>query len=374
MKILYVSTLISTIDSFLVSHIETIRENGHLVDIAGQFNLDISNKLKSISRKIFNVPLQRFPFSPKNIYAFKLLYRIIKQEKYDIVHLHTPVASVIGRLACFISKTKCFYTAHGFHFYKGASLINWLFFFPIEFIMSFITDTIITINKEDYEFAKKYFHSNHIDYIPGVGIDLEKFTNTKIDKTTKKKELNIPDNCKLILSVGELNSNKNHQVVLKALAKINNKNIHYAICGAGILEKELKKLAKELDINDNFHLLGQRKDIPEILKCADIFVFPTLREGLGLAAIEALASGLPLIIADNRGSREFAIDKINSYVIEPNDVESIKNRIVDLLNNNEIRKKFILNSRKTIDRFSVKNVSKKIKEIYKLNKCNPKED
>ena len=370
MKILYISTIISTIDCFLVQHIKALSQNGHIIDIASQIDSEISYELKSITRNIFNLPLQRFPFSIKNIYSLKKLYGILKHEKYEVVHVHTPVASVIGRLACFFTKTRCFYTAHGFHFFSGAPKINWLLYFPIELLMSYLTDTIITINEEDCEFAKNYLHARYVDCIPGVGLNIEKYANVKINKVVKKKELGFSEDSIILLSVGELNTNKNHQVVLKALAKINNKQLHYAICGEGNLKTNLINLAKELKINNQFHLLGYRKDIPEILKCADIFIFPSLREGLGLAALEALASGLPLIIADNRGSREFAINNYNSYVVEPTNVESYKNSIISLLNNKEIRNKFKTNSIKTLEKFAENNVCKKIINFYSFEENN----
>ncbi len=200
-------------------------------------------------------------------------------------------------------------------------------------MLSFVTDTLITINKEDYEFAKKYLHARRIEYVPGVGIDVEKFANTKINKKAKRRELGIPENCKLLLSVGELNKNKNHQLVLKALAQIDDKNIHYAICGKGELQDYLLSLAKELKVSDRFHLLGRRDDIPEILKCADVFVHPSLREGLPVSLMEAMASGLPCVVSDIRGCRDLIENGVNGYLCDNNDLSSFYNRIKEFLSN-----------------------------------------
>lgn len=316
MKILYLSTTIGTINAFLVPHIKILIEKGHSVDSIGNFTSPISDELRNITRKIYNLPLQRTPFSFKNLFALKKLIKIIKENKYDVVHVHTPIASVIGRIACFFTKTKCFYTAHGFHFYKGAPPLNWLLYFPVEWILSFVTDTLITINKEDYEFAKNHLHAKRTEYIPGVGINIEKFANVKVDIKAKRKELGIPENCKLILSVGELNKNKNHQVVLKALAELKDTNIHYAICGKGELRNYLLDLARSLNVSERFHLLGIREDIAEILKCGDIFVHPSLREGLPVALMEAMASGLPCIASKIRGNIDLIQDNVNGFIAE----------------------------------------------------------
>ena len=203
---------------------------------------------------------------------------------------------------------KVIYTAHGFHFYKGAPKKNWILYYPIEKLCSRWTDVLITINKEDYELAKTKLKTKKIEYLPGVGLNIKQFTDCKIDKEQKRKELNLPNEAFVVLSVGELNENKNHKVVIEALAQLNNSSIHYVIAGVGEKKDSLILLAKEVGVN--LHVLGFREDVCEIYKASDVFVFPSFREGLGLAAIEALASGLPLICSDNRGTREYQFDGV----------------------------------------------------------------
>ena len=364
MKILYLSTIIGTINSFFIPHIKVLQENDHIVDIAGNITSTLSTKLKSVVKTIWNLPLERNPLSFNNLTALRKLIKIIKLNKYDIVHVHTPVASVIGRLGCIITKTKCFYTAHGFHFYKGAPLLNWLIYFPIEWFLSFFTDTIICINKEDFELAKKYFHANKTEYIPGVGINIDKFANVKIDREQKRKELGIPNNCKLLLSVGELNNNKNHQVVLKALAELKNSNIHYAICGNGNLYNYLLNLAKHLNVDKQFHLLGSRSDVPEVLKCADIFIHPSLREGLPVSVMEAMASGLPCIVSNIRGNVDLIQNKVNGFIANDYLPTTYAKLIIELL---EDKAKKGLSSSQIIEfskKFGIENVVSLISKLY----------
>ena len=208
---------------------------------------------------------------------------MINENKYAFIHCHNPISGIISRLAAKKSNTKIIYTAHGFHFYKGAPVKNWILFYPIEKLCSLYTDVLITINKEDYKLAKNKFYARKIVYIPGIGIDISKFQNVQINKDELKKELGLPKEGFILLSVGELNKNKNHSVVIKALSELGRKDIHYIIAGVGSLKNELEKLAIEKNIEDQVHFLGYRTDIDKIYQIADVFVFPSYREGLSVA-------------------------------------------------------------------------------------------
>ena len=194
---------------------------------------------------------------------------------------------------------KSIYTAHGFHFFKGAPLKNWFLFYPVEWFFSWFTDVLITINKEDYTRATKHFHAKKIEYVPGVGVDVKSFSKCNVSKQEKRKELGIPENAFVFVSVGELNDNKNHRTIIEALAKINDKKVVYALCGIGNLLDELKNICIELGVEDRVFFLGFRKDIKEILYASDVFVFPSLFEALPIAPIEAQAAKLPCLISDS---------------------------------------------------------------------------
>lgn len=174
-----------------------------------------------------------------------------------------------------------------FIFFKGAPLKNWLFYYPVEKYLSRYTDILITINQEDYERAKRKFKAKQIEYVPGVGIDINKFQNIAVDGERKRADLGIYKDAYVMVSVGELNANKNHSTVIRALKRVNNPNITYIICGQGPLEEKLKDLIKELELSSQVKLLGYRSDIPEILKVSDLFVFPSRREGLSVSLMEA---------------------------------------------------------------------------------------
>ena len=235
MKILYVSTISNTIHAFMIPHIEMLIQKGHTVDIACNMVQAADEKLLEMGCRYFNIDFQRNPICTQNSSAFKALKKLIQDEKYDLVHTHTPVASVCVRFACKnLPDTKVFYTAHGFHFYKGAPLKNWLMYYPMEKFLSRYTDLLITINKEDYEFALKSLKAKNTIFMPGVGINIEKMNSIQIDKAAKKAELGIPAENLVVLSVGELIPRKNYGTALRAVANMKTNGVTYVICGAGI--------------------------------------------------------------------------------------------------------------------------------------------
>jgi glycosyltransferase involved in cell wall biosynthesis len=340
-------------------------DGGHQVDVAFNIEQEIKPEIFEMGCKVYELPLQRSPLSRDNFKAYRMLKNIINSEEYDLVHTHTPVASAIVRLACRkLNSVKVFYTAHGFHFFKGAPIRNWLVYYPIEKCLARYTDTLITINKEDYERAKSKFKAKRVEYIPGVGIDLEKFNAVEIDRALKRSQLGLPEDAFVILSVGELNKNKNHEVIIRAISKIDNPHIHYVICGEGQLDEYLRNLSKELGIEKQVHLLGFRKDVAEIGKASDIFAFPSKREGLGLAAIEAMACGLPIITSNIHGIVDYSIDGITGYATTFDDLSGFANSILKLFEDEALRIEYGKHNLNSIVKYDVNNILLRLQEIY----------
>lgn len=336
MRILYVTTISLTMNSFFKPHVEMLVKEGNQVDIAcNACDLPLDELYARLGCEFHQVDFSRSPLSLDNFKAYGQLKKVVKNGNYDIVHCHTPNASVITRLVChnFRKKNglKVFYTAHGFHFYKGAPKRNWMVFYPIEKFCSRFTDKLITINKEDYELAKNKFKAGEVCYVPGVGIDLSKFENVQVDRCAKRREIGVPEDAFLLLSVGELNENKNHQVIIKALAKLNNPNVHYAIAGVGDKRDYLLELAKELGVSEQVHLLGYRKDIPELNYSADVFCFPSLREGLSVSLMEAMACCVPCVVSRIRGNMDL-VDEFGGCLFAPHDEKASLEAIAYVMN------------------------------------------
>ncbi|MFA2810280.1 glycosyltransferase family 4 protein [Bacillus mycoides] len=363
MKILYVTTISNTVNAFLIPHIQLLVEQGHQVDMAFNIMQEVNPELIKMGCKIHNIEFQRSPLDRKNYLAYKNLKKLIQNEGYDLIHTHTPVASACVRLACRkMQGVKVIYTAHGFHFFKGAPLINWLVYYPIEKYLAKYTDILITINKEDYNRAKSSFKADRVVYIPGVGLDTQRFDTILVDKSSKRKELGLPEDAIIILSVGELNKNKNHETVIRAVAKLNNPAIYYVICGRGPLEDNLRRLSKELGLENRVKLLGYREDIIEICKTAEIFVFPSFREGLSVALMEAMACGLPVICSDIRGNRDLMENSESGQLVKPNDFEEFAKSINKVLMCNDNR--IDMNDKEAIKAFDIRNIVQRMQEIY----------
>lgn len=307
-KVLFVATVVKThINTFHLPFLKMFKEHGWEVHVAAKNDFVDEPCIIPNCDHYFDINFVRSPFSKQNIAAYKQLRQIIRESKYDIIHCHTPVAGVLTRLAARNSKdTTVIYTAHGFHFYKGAPLLNWLIYYPVERFCVKFTDKLITINQEDYTRAKSWSLRNNgkVYYVPGVGVDIEKINKKTIDREAKRKELGIKENEKVILSVGELIKRKNHEMIIRALSNLQEQNYVYLICGRGVLMKHLIDLSVRLGIQEKVKFLGFRKDIVEICKAADLFVFPSIHEGLPVALMEAMACGVPCIASDVRGNRD----------------------------------------------------------------------
>lgn len=303
-----------------------------------------------------------------NIQSIKQLRTLFKQNNFLFIHVHSPLGSILGRVVAKQFKVPVIYTAHGFHFFKGASKLAWLVFYPLEWIFSFITDTLITINDEDYVLANKHMHAKRILKINGIGVDIERallVTNDskKAARQRIRHELNIPDDAFLMSSVGELSDRKNHKIVLEALKMIPlaaRQNIYYIIAGTGSNGEMLTTLANSFDFGKQFKLLGYRRDIHEINYASDVSVFPSLREGLGIAGLDAVIDGTYLIGTKNGGVSDYLKDQINGSIINPSDAVGLK---VDILN--AISRQVELFSHNDLMEFDIQKIDQKMAQLYK---------
>ena len=365
MHILYVTTVSSTM-GFFTQHVKMLLQQGHTVDFACNVTKPIDPEFIMRGCRVHDLSLSRSPFTKANCRGYKQLKKTIQEGQYDVIHTHTPIASALVRVACRRNKDiKVIYTAHGFHFYKGASWLNWLFYYPVEKWLSRYTDVLITINKEDYERAKRSFKAGRIEYVPGVGVDVEKYGSVVVDRKAKRKELGLAEDDFVLVSTGELNDNKNHKTVIQAVHRLNNPSVKYLICGEGPLKNELLNLVQELGLEHQVMLLGYRTDIIEINHIADVFVFPSFREGLSVALMEAMACGLPVVCSDIRGNRDLIEDGKGGFLVEPKDVAGFAQSIKSLSENSALSKRMGQHDVVRVRDFDTSIVLRHMKDIYK---------
>ena len=361
-KVLFVATVVKThIMEFHLPYLKMFKEEGWRTAVAAKNDYeDPADCRIPYCDDYFDVPFGRNPIAPENRRAFRQLKSLIDNGKYDIIHCHTPVGAALARLAATDARkkgTKLIYTAHGFHFFKGASPLNWILFYPVERWLSRMTDVLITINKEDYERAKA-FGTCRVEYVPGVGIDTDKF-KAKEDQAERsvalKAEFDIPEGVKVMLSVGEFTKNKNHRTVIKALEELD--DYYYVICGRGAMMEDCKALAEETGVSDRLVLAGYRNDADDFYHMADVFVHPSFREGLPVAVMEALASGLAVVATRIRGSADLVEDGVNGFLVDdPADPEAFVAAI-------RMAEDFIPDT-SAIKNYDIREIMQKVKRIY----------
>lgn len=366
-KVLITATVQSHICQFHKPLVKMLHENGYEVHTAARDNLAEKNGLKlDFADKVYDVPFSRSPASKSNIKAYEELKKIMAENDYDIIHCNTPMGGVVTRLAARglrKSGTKVIYTAHGFHFYKGAPLKNWLFYYPVEWLCSWFTDCIITINTEDYNFAKKHLHASKVEYIHGVGFDSKRFI--ELSKEDARNELGIDDRVKVILSVGDLCKRKNHSTVIKALKHVDDPNIVLYIAGYDLLDGELSSLTKNLMIENNVVFLGYTRDLSKYFAAADLYIFPSLQEGLPVALMEAMSWGLPVIASDIRGNNDLIVKDKGGILLKPTDVYGFAYSISKMLKNDEYLQSMGNYNKERVKNFEVEPVRKEIERVYK---------
>lgn len=367
-KVLFVASITRHINTFHIPYLKYFNEKGYEVHVA-------SNGTEAIKYcdKHFDIEFERSPLKPQNIKAYKKLKNIIDDGEYDIIHCHTPVASVITRLAAKKQRkrgTRVIYTAHGFHFFKGAPIKNWIIYYTIEKYLSKHTDTLITINEEDYEIAKKKFKAKQIEHIHGIGVDPDRFEfdMSNIDRDNIRDNFTVGPLDFLLMYAAELNENKNQIMLINAMKTLAKEypNIKLILAGDGVYKERFEKEIRENFLQSNIFLLGHRTDIPELLKISDLYVATSRREGLPVNILEAMISGLPLVVTNCRGQRELVEDGKNGYIVEINDVDALVEKIKNIYLDSRIRAQVTNNAKENIDKYLISNVFEEMKKIYNI--------
>ena len=345
-KVLFTATVDSHILHFHIPFLKMFKEKGYEVHVAtsGEEKIPYCDKKHKIT-------FERNPIRLNNLKAIKQLKKVINNEKFDIIHCHTPMGGVVTRIAAMKARkngTRVIYTAHGFHFYKGAPKINWIVFYPIEKCLSRYTDTLITINGEDYELAKRKFYSKQIELVHGVGVDIDKFNFEMTDKEKQelRKEIGITKEDFVMIYPAELSRRKNQGMLLRCMVELikENKNIKLLLPGLDSMNRYYNGMAKELGVEENVKFLGYRTDIPKLLKISNLAVSAARQEGLPVNIMEAMVCGLPVVVTNCRGNRDLIENGVNGYIVEIDDEEKMIKMIRKIKDNVSTNEIYSLNS------------------------------
>lgn len=353
---------------FLVPHVIHLSKNGFDVEIAcsdvGNRMDEVHEKLKDSVKVIHVVQLVRSPTSLTNIKGYSDMRKVVENGNYDIIWTNEPVMGVVTRLAARGARkrgTKVLYMVHGFHFYKGAPKAYWLTFFFIEKAMAHHADVICTVNQEDYNRAKS-FNVQRVEYIHGIGINTERLTPS-VDRNDIRAEIGLSPEDFIILSVGELNRNKNQKTIIRAMQRLKDPQIHYVLCGKGDQLKALQQQTAEAGLTERVHFFGYRKDVVDICSQADVFVMPSYREGLPVASLEAMYCGLPVIVSNIRGLTDVVEDGKSGYLCAPDDDKAFAEAIQKLKTHPELRRKISHFNKEKVLPYCVDNTVMEAKNI-----------
>lgn len=369
-KMLYILNFAHRLNQFSHSSMLAAKNLDIEYHIACNWRYSSITEIKEDEKKhgihIHQVDFMRNPLHPGNIKAYRQICDLIQTENFRVIHCNTPIGGLLGRIAAKRFATKAvMYQAHGFHFYKGAPISSWLLYYPIEKLLAHYTDSLITINREDYVTAKDKMHvrgQGRVYYVPGIGIDTKEFAEITVDRKQKREELGIPIEAPFVLSVGELNKNKNHEIIIRAAAAM--PKLHYAIAGIGDLREQLESLSIQLGVSDRVHFFGYREDIRQIYKAADIFCLPSCREGLSASIMEAMASSLPIVCSDIRGNRDLVIQKSGGYLVRVLNIQGYIAAINELVDDPATRSAMANFNINFIKGFSLDRVTAMLQTIY----------
>ncbi|MDO5400293.1 MAG: glycosyltransferase family 4 protein [Eubacteriales bacterium] len=370
-RVLFAATVVKThIMQFHIPYLRMFQDMGWETAVAARN--DYENPADCVipaCDTYYDIPFERVPWKKGNLRAYKMLKKVIDEGNFDIIHCHTPVGAMLTRLAARQARkrgTKVLYTAHGFHFYKGAPLLNWLAFYPVEWLLAPLTDVLLTMNREDYTRAKKHIHAKRVEYVPGVGISREKFSQS-VDRPAKRRELGFGDGDFLMLTVAELIGRKNHITVLRAMGLLKNapefENLHYLIVGRGEARDRLESAAHELGIESHVHFLGYRTDVAALYKACDLFAFVPFQEGLPVALMEAMCCGLPVFCTDIRGNADLIDDGVSGLFTD-NNPRAVADTILKLYRDPALRSRCAAAAAEKVLNFTDETVHERMREIY----------
>jgi len=367
-KILYTATTHIHILNFHLPYLEWFKSKGYEVHVACNGNPDIP-----FADKVFTIPFARMPFDKENKQAYTELKKIIDTNNYALIHCHTPMGGIVTRLAARDARkkgTKVIYTAHGFHFYKGSSLKNWLIYFPVEWWFSSITDAIITINEEDYNVIKsKKFLSKGKYKTDGIGINPDRLTMEKYtDKDAIRRELGYTKNDFVILYIAEFIPRKNHRFIFEAIPEIINRMPDAKFLFAGgraELGDKMEQYASDHNFSEHVKLLGYQTEIGKFIAIADAGISASHAEGLPIGIAEIMSTKLPVVISDIRGHNELVNNGDNGFLFGKSNTQQFITSLQKLYNDRALRKNMGEKGAKYMKKFVVENPLQQTIQIYK---------
>ncbi len=369
-KALLVTRVSGFVPQFEMNNVKLLQEMGYEVHYASNYNTVVygqdNSRLADTGIQRHSIHFCRSPFSLEVLRAYRELVQLMLEEKFELIHCHMPITGILARKAAEKvrrmtgRRTTVLYTAHGLHFFKGAPLGNWLYYMPERHYARY-TDKLILINQEDYDRGSHFPVRGSVEFVPGVGIRPMPEPDPSFDL---RREYDIPPDHKIVVTVGELTESKNQSVLVRAMDRFRRDKLTCIICGKGPVEDRLKQQIKEMYLQEKVILAGYCTNIPDILRQSDFFAFPSMREGLPVALMEAMQAGLPVMAADIRGNHDLVRDGEGGFLFTENLPEDYAQAIRYFLKYPDEAVRMGEWNRKQVENFSLSVVEKRMREIY----------
>lgn len=368
-KAAYIATVYAHLAAFHLPFMSDLRDAGFAVHASAAPDRG-REEVDAAGFECRDLPFSRNPLAPGNLRALRELVGWLKRERYDLIHVHTPNASVVSRLAARLAGRpypKVVYTAHGFHFYTGAPWLNWLLYYPPERLASRWTDVLITINREDERRAAAFPGRGRSVYVPGVGVDLPLHAGHEdVACQRLRRDLSLAPDDLAVLCIAELNRNKNQAQLIRAIGELRRRGVPAVLllAGAGPEEARCRQLAAEHGIAQAVRFLGYRRDVPQLLQAVDVVALLSRREGLPKALLEGLAAGKPLLATAVRGSRDLVVPGRNGYLVPVGDVPAVAAALERLHQDAGLRRRMGEYSRKLAGLYDLDRIRRDVSAIY----------
>ncbi|UOF88970.1 glycosyltransferase family 4 protein [Fodinisporobacter ferrooxydans] len=333
-KAAFVASTYRHIQAFHMPYLLLLQRYGYEIHVFARED-EAKRIIRDANVMCHDIPIQRSPFHWENWRAFRELLKRFHAESFDLVHVHTPVAGILGRAAAGLSNVpNVLYTAHGFHFFRGAPLLHWILYYPLEYLMARLTDHLIVINEEDYDLAQRLPVRGQVHYVPGVGLDVASYQLQDGDGARQRlrKELGICKEDFVIVCIAEFTANKNQMQLIHAvrLLKTRGKHVKCLLVGQGETQRQVREQAKRQGLESDVFFLGTRLDIAEILAAADVCALVSLREGLPRSLMEAMACGKPIVATRIRGNRNLVVHEETGFLVTPGNAQETADAMVRL--------------------------------------------
>jgi glycosyltransferase involved in cell wall biosynthesis len=367
-KVLFLATVYSHLAQFHIPFISLLQSKGYIVHAAASIDGNHIERVRSAGAVCWDIPFARSPYHPQNVSAFLQLKSLFSREHYDLVHVHTPIAAFLGRyLAKSTHQGPVLYTAHGFHFFKGAPLRNWLVYYSAEKVAARWTDALIVMNSEDYGLAQKigFQPGKNLFYTHGVGVDLREFAGTSSGENGVRTELGIDAHQPVVACIGELSNRKNQSFLLDGWSLLAQRLQigHLLLVGTGGYLDALKGRVHREGI-PRVHFLGYRTDVPGILAQSDIVALVSKHEGLPRCLMEAMSAGKPIVASNVRGNRDLVEHRKTGFLVDLGDIASLASAMETLMVNPELRKSMGAAARERVQAYALDGVLSEMNSIY----------